>query len=186
MGSPWKGFVEFTLPASPPAAFVSADLNSTSPVGLSLSPYGRSVSAQPSALHPTFPHSPELDSFIEHPLLPLSALFLYPIILISRLRGWPRSLAIEMSSNERWRGKNDDRLLYSFDLAAIEQCLTDRKWILGFVFRHWVNLKHLWVYNVLYLFWCNGPVVEAGRSLSSIHFLLPCSLVPPFPVASSN
>ncbi|XP_073723990.1 cold shock domain-containing protein E1 isoform X4 [Misgurnus anguillicaudatus] len=42
MGSPWKGFVEFTLPASPPAAFVSADLNSTSPVGLSLSPYGRS------------------------------------------------------------------------------------------------------------------------------------------------
>lgn len=105
MGSPWKGFVEFTLPASPPAAFVSADLNSTSPVGLSLSPYGRSVSAQPSALHPTFPHSPELDLFIEHPLLPLSALFLYPIILISRLRGWPRSLA--MSSNERWRGKND-------------------------------------------------------------------------------
>ncbi|XP_021422086.1 cold shock domain-containing protein E1 isoform X12 [Oncorhynchus mykiss] len=42
MGSPWKGFVEFTLPASPPAAFVSADLSSTSPVGLSLSPYGRS------------------------------------------------------------------------------------------------------------------------------------------------
>lgn len=161
MGSPWKGFVEFTLPASPPAAFVSADLNSTSPVGLSLSPYGRSVSAQPSALHPTFPHSPELDSFIEHPLLPLSALFLYPIILISRLRGWPRSLAIEISSNERWRGKNDDHVfaktnivavtnlyVYSFDLAAIEECLTHWKWILGFVFRHWVNLKHLWVYNV--------------------------------------
>uniref|UniRef100_A0A8D3A3D6 Cold shock domain-containing protein E1 n=3 Tax=Scophthalmus maximus TaxID=52904 RepID=A0A8D3A3D6_SCOMX len=42
MGSPWKGFVEFTLPASPPTAFVSADLGSTSPVGLSLSPYGRS------------------------------------------------------------------------------------------------------------------------------------------------
>ncbi|KAK6303558.1 hypothetical protein J4Q44_G00260120 [Coregonus suidteri] len=42
MGSPWKGFVEFTLPASPPAAFVRADLSSTSPVGLSLSPYGRS------------------------------------------------------------------------------------------------------------------------------------------------
>ncbi|XP_024240341.1 cold shock domain-containing protein E1 isoform X12 [Oncorhynchus tshawytscha] len=42
MGSPWKGFVEFTLPASPPATFVSADLSSTSPVGLSLSPYGRS------------------------------------------------------------------------------------------------------------------------------------------------
>ncbi|KAM4562651.1 cold shock domain-containing protein E1 isoform 3-T3 [Odontesthes bonariensis] len=42
MGSPWKGFVEFTLPASPPTAFVSADLSSTSPVGLSLSPYGRS------------------------------------------------------------------------------------------------------------------------------------------------
>lgn len=49
MGSPWKGFVEFTLPASPPTAFVSADLSSTSPVGLSLSPYGRSVS-QPSHL----------------------------------------------------------------------------------------------------------------------------------------
>ncbi|KAL1021122.1 hypothetical protein UPYG_G00009090 [Umbra pygmaea] len=42
MGSPWKGFVEFTLPASPPAAFVSGDLSSSSPVGLSLSPYGRS------------------------------------------------------------------------------------------------------------------------------------------------
>ncbi|CAB1329760.1 unnamed protein product [Coregonus sp. 'balchen'] len=42
MGSPWKGFVEFTLPTSPPAAFISADLSSTSPVGLSLSPYGRS------------------------------------------------------------------------------------------------------------------------------------------------
>ncbi|XP_067384487.1 cold shock domain-containing protein E1 isoform X4 [Channa argus] len=42
MGSPWKGFVEFTLPASPPTAFVSADLSSTSPVGLSLTPYGRS------------------------------------------------------------------------------------------------------------------------------------------------
>ncbi|XP_057212015.1 cold shock domain-containing protein E1 isoform X3 [Triplophysa rosa] len=47
MGSPWKGFVEFTLPASPPAAFVSADLNSTSPVGLSLSPYGRSCPTTP-------------------------------------------------------------------------------------------------------------------------------------------
>uniref|UniRef100_A0A8C8CRY3 Cold shock domain-containing protein E1-like n=1 Tax=Oncorhynchus tshawytscha TaxID=74940 RepID=A0A8C8CRY3_ONCTS len=42
MGSPWKGFVEFTLPTSPPAAFISADLSSTSPIGLSLSPYGRS------------------------------------------------------------------------------------------------------------------------------------------------
>ncbi|XP_073765276.1 cold shock domain-containing protein E1 isoform X7 [Danio rerio] len=51
MGSPWKGFVEFTLPASPPAAFVSADLNNTSPVGLSLSPYGRSMSFDPSLLH---------------------------------------------------------------------------------------------------------------------------------------
>ncbi|XP_052418952.1 cold shock domain-containing protein E1 isoform X3 [Carassius carassius] len=51
MGSPWKGFVEFTLPASPPAAFVSADLNSTSPVGLSLSPYDRSMSFDPSLLH---------------------------------------------------------------------------------------------------------------------------------------
>ncbi|XP_051949756.1 cold shock domain-containing protein E1-like isoform X4 [Xyrauchen texanus] len=51
MGSPWKGFVEFTLPASPPAAFVSADLNSTSPIGLSLSPYVRSMSFDPSLLH---------------------------------------------------------------------------------------------------------------------------------------
>ncbi|KAF7695293.1 hypothetical protein HF521_007016 [Silurus meridionalis] len=51
MGSPWKGFVEFTLPASPPAAFVSAELSSTSTVGLSLSPYGRSMSFDPSLLH---------------------------------------------------------------------------------------------------------------------------------------
>ncbi|XP_069383169.1 cold shock domain-containing protein E1 isoform X10 [Paralichthys olivaceus] len=51
MGSPWKGFVEFTLPASPPTAFVSADLSSTSPVGLSLSPYGRSMSFDPGMLH---------------------------------------------------------------------------------------------------------------------------------------
>uniref|UniRef100_A0A8C6SNB9 Cold shock domain containing E1 n=1 Tax=Neogobius melanostomus TaxID=47308 RepID=A0A8C6SNB9_9GOBI len=51
MGSPWKGFVEFTLPASPPTAFVSADLSSTSPVGLSLSPYGRSMSFDPNMLH---------------------------------------------------------------------------------------------------------------------------------------
>ncbi|KAM9505839.1 cold shock domain-containing protein E1-like isoform 15-T15 [Salvelinus alpinus] len=51
MGSPWKGFVEFTLPASPPAAFVSDDLSSTSPVGLSLSPYGRSMSFDPGMLH---------------------------------------------------------------------------------------------------------------------------------------
>ncbi|RXM91264.1 Cold shock domain-containing protein E1 [Acipenser ruthenus] len=42
MASTWKGFVEFTLPASPPAAYVSTDLGNTSPVGLSLSPYGRS------------------------------------------------------------------------------------------------------------------------------------------------
>ncbi|KAJ8395129.1 hypothetical protein AAFF_G00035850 [Aldrovandia affinis] len=51
MGSSWKGFVEFTLPASPPAAFVSADLGSSSPVGLSLSPYGRSMSFDPGLLH---------------------------------------------------------------------------------------------------------------------------------------
>ncbi|XP_056896177.1 cold shock domain-containing protein E1 isoform X11 [Takifugu flavidus] len=51
MGSPWKGFVEFTLPASTPTAYVSADLSSTSPVGLSLSPYGRSMSFDPSMLH---------------------------------------------------------------------------------------------------------------------------------------
>ncbi|XP_031650145.1 cold shock domain-containing protein E1-like isoform X18 [Oncorhynchus kisutch] len=51
MGSPWKGFVEFTLPTSPPAAFISADLSSTSPIGLSLSPYGRSMSFDPGMLH---------------------------------------------------------------------------------------------------------------------------------------
>ncbi|XP_078805773.1 cold shock domain-containing protein E1 isoform X12 [Oryzias latipes] len=51
MGSPWKGFVEFTLPASPPAAFVSADLSSTPPIGVSLSPYGRSMSFDPGMLH---------------------------------------------------------------------------------------------------------------------------------------
>uniref|UniRef100_A0A4W5M5N8 Cold shock domain containing E1, RNA-binding n=1 Tax=Hucho hucho TaxID=62062 RepID=A0A4W5M5N8_9TELE len=51
MGSPWKGFVEFTLPTSPPATFISADLSSTSPVGLSLSPYGRSMSFDPGMLH---------------------------------------------------------------------------------------------------------------------------------------
>ncbi|MGH0182728.1 UNVERIFIED_CONTAM: hypothetical protein FKN15_010166 [Acipenser sinensis] len=45
MASTWKGFVEFTLPASPPAAYVSTDLGNTSPVGLGLSPYGRSCSA---------------------------------------------------------------------------------------------------------------------------------------------
>lgn len=60
MGSPWKGFVEFTLPASPPTAFVSADLSSTSPVGLSLSPYGRSVSS-------TFPPLFYVPHPIEHP-----------------------------------------------------------------------------------------------------------------------
>ncbi|KAM9829924.1 cold shock domain-containing protein E1 isoform 6-T6 [Syngnathus typhle] len=51
MGSPWKGFVEFTMPASPPTTFVSADLSTTSPVGLSLSPYGRSMSFDPGMLH---------------------------------------------------------------------------------------------------------------------------------------
>ncbi|XP_062316081.1 cold shock domain-containing protein E1 isoform X6 [Osmerus eperlanus] len=51
MGSPWKGFVEFTLPASPPTAFVSADLSSPPPVGLTLSPYGRSMSFDPGMLH---------------------------------------------------------------------------------------------------------------------------------------
>ncbi|XP_066559557.1 cold shock domain-containing protein E1 isoform X4 [Amia ocellicauda] len=45
MASTWKGFVEFTLPASPPAAYVNADLGNTSPVGLSLSPYSRSCAA---------------------------------------------------------------------------------------------------------------------------------------------
>nr|XP_015197722.1 PREDICTED: cold shock domain-containing protein E1 isoform X6 [Lepisosteus oculatus] len=51
MASTWKGFVEFTLPASPPAAYVNADLGNTSPVGLSLSPYGRSMSFDPNLLH---------------------------------------------------------------------------------------------------------------------------------------
>uniref|UniRef100_A0A3P8UNU9 Cold shock domain-containing protein E1 n=1 Tax=Cynoglossus semilaevis TaxID=244447 RepID=A0A3P8UNU9_CYNSE len=51
MGSPWKGFVEFTMPASPPTAYVSADLSNTTPVGLSLSPYGRSMSFDPGMLH---------------------------------------------------------------------------------------------------------------------------------------
>ncbi|XP_077464999.1 cold shock domain-containing protein E1 isoform X1 [Stigmatopora argus] len=51
MGSPWKGFVEFTMPASPPTTFVSADLSNTSPAGLSLSPYGRSMSFDPGMLH---------------------------------------------------------------------------------------------------------------------------------------
>ncbi|GAA6106029.1 cold shock domain-containing protein E1 isoform X4 [Tachysurus ichikawai] len=69
MGSPWKGFVEFTLPASPPAAFVSAELSSTSTVGLSLSPYGRSVSAV------RLPFTPP--SFLPHrlPSLPLQLVF---------------------------------------------------------------------------------------------------------------
>lgn len=65
MGSPWKGFVEFTLPASTPTAYVSADLSSTSPVGLSLSPYGRSVSCTFVALFPC-PHS------IAHPFTHLA------------------------------------------------------------------------------------------------------------------
>ncbi|KAG7283504.1 hypothetical protein CRUP_035297 [Coryphaenoides rupestris] len=50
MGSPWKGFVEFTLPASPPATFVSSDLSSSSPIGLSLSPYGPSAPRLASAV----------------------------------------------------------------------------------------------------------------------------------------
>ncbi|XP_041084824.1 cold shock domain-containing protein E1-like isoform X5 [Polyodon spathula] len=45
MASTWKGFVEFTLPASPPAVYVNTDLGNTSPVGLGLSPYGRSCAA---------------------------------------------------------------------------------------------------------------------------------------------
>ncbi|XP_058860680.1 cold shock domain-containing protein E1-like isoform X10 [Acipenser ruthenus] len=51
MASTWKGFVEFTLPASPPTAYVSTDLGNTSPVGLGLSPYGRSMSFDPNMLH---------------------------------------------------------------------------------------------------------------------------------------
>ncbi|CAL9702552.1 unnamed protein product [Knipowitschia caucasica] len=75
MGSPWKGFVEFTLPASPPTAFVSADLSSTSPVGLSLSPYGRSVSSPSHLLRPqsdiaiTLIHQPALHLCCEWPNL---------------------------------------------------------------------------------------------------------------------
>ncbi|XP_064425290.1 cold shock domain-containing protein E1 isoform X2 [Latimeria chalumnae] len=51
MASTWKGFVEFSLPASPPTAYVSADLGNASPVGLSLSPYGRSMSFDANLLH---------------------------------------------------------------------------------------------------------------------------------------
>lgn len=44
MASTWKEFVEFSMPSSPPTAYVSANLGNASPVGLTLSPYGRSVS----------------------------------------------------------------------------------------------------------------------------------------------
>lgn len=83
MGSPWKGFVEFTLPASPPTAFVSADLSSTSPVGLSLSPYGQSVSF-------TFPlpflRVPPTPSNTHPPTLPC----IFPVNGLIFLFGLPR------------------------------------------------------------------------------------------------
>ncbi|XP_029429067.1 cold shock domain-containing protein E1 isoform X2 [Rhinatrema bivittatum] len=43
MASTWKEFVEFSLPSSPPTAYVSANLGTASSVGLSLSPYGHSL-----------------------------------------------------------------------------------------------------------------------------------------------
>ncbi|KAM3935372.1 cold shock domain-containing protein E1 isoform 4-T4 [Leptodactylus fuscus] len=43
MASTWKEFVEFSMPSSPPTAYVSANLGNASPVGLTLSPYGRSL-----------------------------------------------------------------------------------------------------------------------------------------------
>nr|XP_033773533.1 cold shock domain-containing protein E1 isoform X3 [Geotrypetes seraphini] len=43
MASTWKEFVEFSLPSSPPTAYVSANLSTASSVGLSLSPYGHSL-----------------------------------------------------------------------------------------------------------------------------------------------
>lgn len=45
MASTWKEFVEFSMPSSPPTAYVSANLGNASPVGLNLSPYGQSVSS---------------------------------------------------------------------------------------------------------------------------------------------
>ncbi|OCT94332.1 hypothetical protein XELAEV_18012001mg [Xenopus laevis] len=42
MASTWKEFVEFSMPSSPPTAYVSANLGNASSVGLTLSPYGRS------------------------------------------------------------------------------------------------------------------------------------------------
>ncbi|XP_043932089.1 cold shock domain-containing protein E1 [Protopterus annectens] len=43
MASIWKEFVEFSMPTSPPTTYVSTSLGSTSTIGLSLSPYGRSL-----------------------------------------------------------------------------------------------------------------------------------------------
>ncbi|XP_048352169.1 cold shock domain-containing protein E1 isoform X2 [Sphaerodactylus townsendi] len=43
MASTWKEFVEFSMPSSPPTAYVSANLGNASPVGLNLSPYGQSL-----------------------------------------------------------------------------------------------------------------------------------------------
>ncbi|XP_030077268.1 cold shock domain-containing protein E1 isoform X6 [Microcaecilia unicolor] len=51
MASTWKEFVEFSLPSSPPTAYVSANLSTASSVGLSLSPYGHSMSFDPNLLH---------------------------------------------------------------------------------------------------------------------------------------
>ncbi|XP_018100842.1 cold shock domain containing E1 L homeolog isoform X7 [Xenopus laevis] len=51
MASTWKEFVEFSMPSSPPTAYVSANLGNASSVGLTLSPYGRSMSFDPNLLH---------------------------------------------------------------------------------------------------------------------------------------
>ncbi|KAJ7331808.1 hypothetical protein JRQ81_013988 [Phrynocephalus forsythii] len=51
MASTWKEFVEFSMPSSPPTAYVSANLGNASPVGLNLSPYGQSMSFDPNLLH---------------------------------------------------------------------------------------------------------------------------------------
>lgn len=115
MGSPWKGFVEFTLPASPPTAFVSADLSSTSPVGLSLSPYGRSVSS-------TFPPLFYVPHPIEHPsthlALHLSAVYgLTSFILF----GLPRLASTQLQGEgcsadwtENWRFSQVLKSLFFF------------------------------------------------------------------------
>lgn len=88
MGSPWKGFVEFTLPASPPATFVSSDLSSSSPIGLSLSPYGPSVSSASPAPFSCVPSLPPPPLPLRHQT-PIIHPALYPP---SRPSDWPNLL----------------------------------------------------------------------------------------------